>query len=455
MDQTAKKRLKKMIARKKMIIGKKVRDLLIFVVSVCLSIILGVSVFTLLVIKMQVLVALAASIISFFLFMLGLNRLRLRIFNSDSSIINIGIIVPTIFFGALMFYVFATPTKTYESTHSEVKQYGVAPDLIETSMGEKVAVYVQKPKTESNSESILFVNGGPGLAPNHSVKEFLDGYTDLGYTVYAFDPIGVRESPIPKNVDSYSMENEVRVIDDIVSHYNINKVNLVAHSFGGNVATRFIEKNPEKVNAYLALDTAPIYSMNENYPGQQQDKEFGQTVEPKRIEEKKDNGNVKVNPSLKQIVKWGFANELREIFNLKDIPYGSYDEYDYYSNLLLSSVWGGVSKDGKLDFRMNTLSNDLLTKDLEKTPDFTKNLKKESTPPTLVAHPEFGVVPWQIHYQYKEYFKNTQFLLIDGVGHNVWDTETSRKLLIENGDALFQHEPLTDDYAKSDNPYPV
>lgn len=439
-------------------IMKKFLLLIIWIVLALSIAVLDVMFFTVMVVKMNVWFACILSIIFYFLSMLGLNFLWKKKSSVSSSNINLKTILATIIFGLLMLYVFIVPTETYKSTNSVVPQYGVTPNLIDTSTGEKVAVYVQRSKIVGSSKSILFINGGPGFAPGPSVREYLEGYTKLGYTVYAFDSIGNRCSPEPKTVDVYTIENEVKIINDIVSHYKIDKVNLIAHSYGGNVAARFIEKHPNKVNAYLALDTAPLYSMDENYRGQAQDQnsEFYKSVEAPRVKLEKNNKKLDIlEPTLKQKIKWFIADGLREKFNLKDIPYGSHEEYDYFKSLLVSSVLEGGIKNGKLKFRMNALSNDLITKDMNKSPDFTKNFKKISTPPVLVAHPEFGVVPWQIHYQYKDYFKNTQFLTVSEADHGIWDTKSARDLLIKNSNALFHHQTIPDEYIKKDNPYPV
>ena len=65
---------------------------------------------------------------------------------------------------------------------------------------------------------------------------------------------------------------------------------------------------------------------------------------------------------------------------------------------------------------MNYLSNALNTESLEKSPDFTAALKEKNTPPVLVVQPEYGVVPWQMHYQYREYFDDVRFVIAPGSG---------------------------------------
>ena len=103
---------------------------------------------------------------------------------------------------------------------------------------------------------------------------------------------------------------------------------------------------------------------------------------------------------------------------------------------------------------MNYLSNALNTESLEKSPDFTAALKEKNTPPVLVVQPEYGIVPWQMHYQYREYFDDVRFVIAPGSGHSVWGTESGKDILVRNGDALFKGEAIPDAYTSAENPFP-
>jgi proline iminopeptidase len=354
-----------------------------------------------------------------------------------------------------MIFIFWVPTKTFESTNTVIEKYGIKPELITVHTGDKVAVYVHHPLVSNGQDPILFISGGPGGYPTHTVKKYLDEYAKLGYTVYAYDPIGVMESPLPKKTSAYSMTHEVEVVNDILKHYKIDKANLIANSYGGNVAARFIEQHPERVNAYLSVDTAPLYSMDANYPGQEKDKAFMQTVQDTRKNPSSPQPQPITNyASVKQLSRMLYGMNLMKVLGKDDIPYGSYEEYDYFVSLLVSSATGDFSKDGKVTRHMNLLANILITDSLNKSPDFTKELKKKDTPPVLVVQPEYGVVPWQIHYQYKEYFKDVRFAIAPGAGHGVWVTQSGKDILVRDGDALFKGKPIPDEYTSTENPFP-
>ncbi|WP_175401748.1 alpha/beta fold hydrolase [Lysinibacillus xylanilyticus] len=368
-------------------------------------------------------------------------------------------ILTTLLLGVAMILVFWIPSKTFESTGSVIEKYGVNPELITIHTGDKVAVYVQKPSTPNGQDPILFISGGPGGYPSSESKLFFDEYVNLGYTVYTYDPIGSRESPLPKDTSAYSIANEVEVVNDILKHYKINKVNLSAQSYGGAVASRFIEQHLEKVNAYMALDTSPLYTLNMNYPNQDQDKSFMKTVQPTR----EDKSSKKTNSSLQdylryfsinQLARIGYGMSLMQLLGKDDIPYGSYAEYDYFMSVLMSLAKGDMPKDGKVDTRLNIVANSLINASLAQSPDYTKDLKQKDTPPILVVHPEYGIVPWQVHYQYKEFFKNIQFVAVPGAGHSVYKTPLGKEITVRNGDAFFKGKQLPDEYTSSENPFP-
>ncbi|MEG7928028.1 alpha/beta fold hydrolase [Bacillus cereus] len=438
---------------------KLLKYLLSFVVGIFFTIIivlLAIVSFSLLVYPLEVYSSVLIAVALTFLLSYYSNILRRKMFRFGRGGKPVYAIVLTSLIAVAMVSVFWIPSRTHESTHSPVDTYGIKPEYIKNHDGDKIAVYIHKPDKPNNLAPILFINGGPGGSPGKSNKEYLDGYMKLGYIVYAFDPIGTGYSPMPKSNNSFKIADEVENVNDIIKHYNIPKVNLIAHSYGGNVATRFIETYTDKVNAYLAVDTAPIYSMQANYPNEEQDSKFQKTVEPtrKNKEDIKSAQWPSYISSLRQLIRIGYGGGLMQLLGKNDIPYGDYSEYDYAVSLLGYLVSGEAPKDGKLNKHLYFISNQLITKSLSESPDFTKELKKKNTPPVLVIHPEFGVVPWQVHYRYKEFFKNVKFITVPEAAHGVWKSKLGREILLQDGDLFFRNEPLSDEYTSKGNPFP-
>ncbi|WP_144499559.1 alpha/beta fold hydrolase [Bacillus sp. FDAARGOS_235] len=435
------------------------KGILNFVTGIFLTIIivlLAIISFSLLVYPLKVYLSVLVTVALTFLLSYYSNVLRRKMFRFGRGRRPVYAIVLTSLIAITMVYVFWIPSKTYESTHSSVKTYGIKPEYIKNHDGDKIAVYTHKPEKPNNLAPILFINGGPGGSPGEDVKNYLDGYMKLGYVVYTFDPIGTGYSSMPKSNSNFTIADEVENVNDILKHYNISKVNLIAHSYGGNVAARFIEKYTDRVNAYLAVDTAPIYSMQENYPNEEQDSKFQKTVEPTR-ENKTDIKPTQSSSdffSLRQKLRLFYGMILMGELGKKDFPYGDYNEYDYFITCWIGISFGTAPKDGKLEKRLSLISNLLINKSLSESPDFTKELRSKNTPPVLVVHPEFGIIAWQIHYKYKEFFKNTKFVTVPGADHGVWDNKLGSEILLKEGDLFFRHEPLSNEYTSKENPFP-
>ncbi|QWH15311.1 alpha/beta fold hydrolase (plasmid) [Bacillus mycoides] len=438
---------------------KLLKKFLSFVVGIFFTIIivlLAIVSFSLLVYPLEVYLSVLITVVLTFVLSYYSNILRRKMFRLGHGRKPVYAIVLTSLITVAMVSVFLIPSRTHESTHSPVDTYGIKPEYIKNHDGDKIAVYIHKPDKPNNLAPILFINGGPGGSPGKSNKDYLDGYMKLGYVVYAFDPIGTGYSPMPKSNSSFTIADEVENVSDILKHYNIPKVNLIAHSYGGNVASRFIEKYTDKVNAYLAVDTAPIYSMHENYPSEEQDSKFQKTVETTRenTADIKSAQSVLDFSSLREMIRIGYGGGLMQKLGKNDVPYGDYSEYDYIVSLLASVTSGDAPKDGKIEKHLYFISNQLITKSLSESPDFTKGLKKKNTPPVLVIHPEFGVVPWQVHYRYKEFFKNVKFVTVPEAVHRVWKSKLGRETLLQDGDLFFRNEPLSDEYTSKENPFP-
>lgn len=355
----------------------------------------------------------------------------------------------------MMITVFWIPTDTFESSGTVIEGYGMEPKFIQIHTHDKVAVYVHQPIESNGQDPIIFITGGPGGAPTNSVKLYLDEYAKLGYTVYTYDPIGCGQSPLPASNSSYSMNHEVEVIKDIMEYFDLEKVNLIASSYGGNVAARYMEKYPNLVNAYLSVDTAPLYSMDLNYPEQKNEVDFLNSVDDTRVNPlTPPMPSIMEYTSFRQLARILYGMNLMKILDKDDIPYGSLEEYDYMISMMVSLATNSLSKDGKPTRYMNYLSNTLNTVSLENSEDFTKRLKNKKTPPVLVVQPEYGVVPWQIHYQYREFFSDTQFVIAVNSGHAVWASDIGKDIIVRNGDALFKGLPIPDVYTSSENPFP-
>lgn len=115
-------------------------------------------------------------------------------------------------------------------------------------------MYIKQYGNEKNPP-ILFLHGGPGFNSISFEASTAQKLADNGFFVIVYDRTGEGRS---KDLNSsYTFKESSADIESILSKYNINKINLLAHSFGGVIACEFAEENPDKVESIIFL-SAPF-----------------------------------------------------------------------------------------------------------------------------------------------------------------------------------------------------
>lgn len=108
---------------------------------------------------------------------------------------------------------------------------------------------------DQTNNPIIYLHGGPGY--NSANFEFTTAeiLSKNNYFVINYDRRGEGRSE-DQNA-KYNFDEALGDILKIMQKYNLNKVSLFGHSFGGMLAIKFAEKYPDKVNN-IVLIGAPI-----------------------------------------------------------------------------------------------------------------------------------------------------------------------------------------------------
>ncbi len=107
-----------------------------------------------------------------------------------------------------------------------------------------------------NSESentILLLHGFGGSATNW--LKTIPLLADEGYRVVAVDLKGFGFSEKRVDVD-YSHPSQIEFLDSFVEQLELRNITLVGHSMGGNVATMYYQKYPEKIETLVLVSAA-------------------------------------------------------------------------------------------------------------------------------------------------------------------------------------------------------
>ncbi len=125
-----------------------------------------------------------------------------------------------------------------------------------TLSGQDLAVQTFGDKTDT---PVLFLHGGPGYNSVAFESTTAAELANNGFYVISYDRRG--EGRNEALTADFTFQQSITDINMILTRYDLEKVNLIGHSFGGVLATKFTTAHPEKVNA-LILVSSPI-SMQE------------------------------------------------------------------------------------------------------------------------------------------------------------------------------------------------
>jgi proline iminopeptidase len=116
-------------------------------------------------------------------------------------------------------------------------------------------LYVQE---YGNPEStpLMFVHGGPGYYSWDFELTTAQALANLGYFVIVYDERGQGRSQ-PCNSSEYNYKVYADDIKRILDHYQLPRINLLAHSHGGPIAVQFDTRYPNIADK-IVLISAPV-----------------------------------------------------------------------------------------------------------------------------------------------------------------------------------------------------
>jgi len=96
---------------------------------------------------------------------------------------------------------------------------------------------------------VLLINGGPGFSCRY-LDEFAERLAkDMKRPVISFDPRGTGHSLVqPISKRTVNLRNQIKDIEALRKHLNINKWDVIGHAYGGAIAMLYAEEYGEHVN---------------------------------------------------------------------------------------------------------------------------------------------------------------------------------------------------------------
>lgn len=114
---------------------------------------------------------------------------------------------------------------------------------------------------KSKDKTIIFIHGGP--SGNSTLFEYTSAkkLAEKGFYVIVYDRRG--EGRSIDSLATFTYQEYFNDLNYIYKTYNIEKANIIGHSFGGLVATLFSEKYPQKVESLILAGA--LFSQQETY----------------------------------------------------------------------------------------------------------------------------------------------------------------------------------------------
>jgi len=97
------------------------------------------------------------------------------------------------------------------------------------------------------NKTLIFLHGGPGYNAATFEETTAQNLANKGFYVIVYDRRGEGRSVDPKA--KFTFQESFDDLDSICNRYNVHKVNLIGHSFGGIVATLYANRHPDMVQS--------------------------------------------------------------------------------------------------------------------------------------------------------------------------------------------------------------
>jgi proline iminopeptidase len=110
-------------------------------------------------------------------------------------------------------------------------------------------------KTIGHGEPIVMLHGGPGLFHDYLIPHMGDLAKDFQLIFY--DQRGNGGSALKPDQYDFNMDTMVEDLEGIRKAFNLDKMNLVGHSFGGLIAMSYAIKYPDKLKSMVLVTSSP------------------------------------------------------------------------------------------------------------------------------------------------------------------------------------------------------
>jgi proline iminopeptidase len=260
--------------------------------------------------------------------------------------------------------------------------------------------------TVGKGEPLIIIPGGPGGA--HLPYRRFDSLAKSNIQLIYFDAFGRGKSDTAKDVKEYSLERDIEDIEGLRKALQLNKINLLGHSYGSLVAQGYAVKYGQNLSHLILANGFHSFIM---------------------WQENDDNSNHEIKTNYPEI--WEELMKIREQGAVSSdkkhqeiyggVPYGflyAYNPARFEPNPAIRLKAYPNPFNSKLYYQMVGKDGDFIVGSDIGNFDYRKDLKNLAMPVLIIAGRYDRVaVPW-MEVKYKEYCPQAQFVMFEHSGHN-------------------------------------
>lgn len=246
-------------------------------------------------------------------------------------------------------------------------------------------------KVVGQGEPILIIHGGPGL--NHKyLFHNLQFLTDR-YQLIFYDQRASGRSSLTLDSNSVTIDNFIEDIDELRNTFGIEKLNIMAHSWGGLLAMKYAIKHPENTKLLILISSVGASSEISTMANQILAEQFTKEDSIRRVEIIQTDEFQKREPNaIESLMKIGFRHQFYNIAFLDSLNLSLNKDYIKTSQLLQN-----------------------LAKDLT-VYDFHSDLGKIQSP-TLLVYGNYDPLTELAGIRIHESIEKSEFKILDNCGH--------------------------------------
>lgn len=317
-------------------------------------------------------------------------------------------ILPALLAGMVIFSLFMAWPRNYgipPMNYRPGTQYWQLPG------GSRIGYTLATAKGKRKPYPLIYLHGGPAAGVSDLEIKTLSPLSEEGFDVYLYDQAGCGRSARLDKVSQYSADRHRKDLEEIVTTLKVEKVILIAQSWGSILSLLYLSKNPGKVEKIIITAPAniqPADTAHETLPT------------PDSIRHK----NAYASPLYGHMI----GNDLRarimlyaaRTWGIKLVADKEADKFmSYMTNELNKMMVCDTANAVAAESTEGFYSHYMTRKSLSVLEDPRPALRRSAVPVRIMKG-ECDGQPWGYTAEYQSIFRDHRLKIVPGAGHNIF-----------------------------------